>query len=52
MDALEYILANQGQFAVIGASVLALGGAIVKLTPTKKDDVWWEWLMTMIGRRK
>ncbi len=52
MDALEYIMANQAQFAVIGASVLALGGAVVKLTPTKKDDAWYEAIMRAVGRRK
>ena len=52
MDALEYIMANQAQFAVIGASLLAFGGAVVKITPTKKDDAWYEAIMKAVGRRK
>lgn len=52
MDALGYIMENQAQFAVIGASLLALGGAIVKITPTKKDDEWYEAIMRALGRRK
>ncbi len=52
MEALEFILANQAQFAVIFAAMAALGGAVVKITPTKKDDEWYEAIMRAAGRRK
>ena len=45
-------MANQGQFVAIFAAIAALGGAIVKLTPTKKDDEWYEAIMRALGRRK
>ncbi len=52
MEALEFILANQAQFVVIFAAMAALGGAVVKITPTKKDDEWYEAIMRAAGRRK
>ena len=35
----DYIVSNWYWILPI---VVALAGAIVKVTPTKKDDAWWE----------
>lgn len=51
-EVIEFVTLHSTEFAVIGAALLAVGGAIVKLTPTKTDDEWWQKLMSAIGKGK
>ncbi len=52
MTILEFVTENMAEFSAIGIALLALGGAIVKMTPTKTDDAWWAALMKAIGKGK
>ena len=52
MSLFEYISANSVEFTALGAALLTVGGIVVKLTPTKADDIWWQKLMKAIGRGK
>ena len=52
MTVIDFIMANQASFVALGAALLTAGGIVVKLTPTKADDAWWEALMRQLGRRQ
>lgn len=43
-------IAEQAQTleALIALAVFAAGGAVVKLTPTKTDDAWWQKIKTAL----
>lgn len=47
----DYVTAHWAEFSAMGAALIALGGIIVKLTPTKTDDKWWRAFMSAIGRK-
>jgi len=51
MEIFGYISAHQGEFMALGAAIMAAGGIVVKLTPTKKDDEWWEQLKRVVKGR-
>ena len=39
---IEFLTEHSAEFVTIGGLLMALGGVIVKLTPTKKDDDWYQ----------
>ena len=41
---------DTNQIGMIVTAALVLGGVIVKLTPTKKDDQWWEAIKSAVGK--
>ena len=47
---IEYLAEHSVELAALGAGLITIGGIIVKLTPTKKDDEWWKKLMKAIGK--
>jgi len=47
---IEFIMANKDQLVSIIIASMALGGLIVKLTPTKADDAWFKKISTFFGR--
>jgi len=49
MIMVEFIMVNKLQLMSIIASAMAIGGIIVKLTPTKVDDKWFQKIKTLLG---
>jgi len=41
---------SAAEITALMAAFVTVGGIVVKLTPTKKDDEWWRALMRTIGR--
>jgi len=46
---IDFILANKDQLLGIVLVAAALGGLIVKLTPTKIDDGWYKKIASFLG---
>ncbi len=46
---MEWIIANKGLLLALGAALLALVGAIVKLTPSKTDDSLFNRVVSALG---
>jgi len=46
---IEFILANKEHLMSIVLASAALGGLIVKLTPTKVDDAWFKKIKSFLG---
>lgn len=45
---IEFITENQ---AVLIAIAMLVGGLIVKLTPTKVDDAWFQKIKALLGKK-
>lgn len=48
---LDYITVHWQEFSAMGAALMVLGGVIVKLTPTKTDDKWWQAITSFLGKK-
>lgn len=46
---IEFITVNKVQLMSIVAAAMAIGGIIVKLTPTKTDDKWFQKIKSLLG---
>lgn len=46
---IEFIMANKDQLMSIVLAAMALGGLIVKITPTKTDDAWFKKIKSFFG---
>jgi len=49
MEFITFIMAHQAEALGIFGAAMALGGAVVKLTPTKKDDAWFKAIKRALG---
>ncbi len=49
MEFIAFILAHQTEVLGIFAAAMALGGAVVKITPTKVDDAWFKAIKRVFG---
>ena len=47
----EFITENMAEVTALGAALMVLGGIIVKLTPTKKDDEWFQAIKSVFGKK-
>jgi predicted phage tail protein len=45
----EWITANHTNLLAAVGAAMALGGILVKLTPTKKDDEWYQKIKGALG---
>ena len=46
---IDFIVANKDQLVSIVLAAMALGGLIVKITPTKVDDAWFKKIKSFLG---
>ncbi len=49
MEFIAFIMAHQTEVLSIFAAAMALGGAVVKITPTKVDDAWFKAIKRAFG---
>jgi len=48
---IEFMTEHWAEFAALGSALLAVGGIIVKLTPTKKDDEWYQKIKSIFSKK-
>jgi hypothetical protein len=49
MEIIEFIRIHMAEFGAIGAALMVVGGLVVKITPTKTDDVWFQKITGWVG---